>query len=81
MSAETKMNMPVLVELSNQVNEKVARPIAERVARQAGAGVEVRSTPRSGVGGWARTRVLTVTPEAMRREVREGTLARALGGV
>ena len=80
MSVNIKMNMSGLMEISNIVNQKVALPLGERVARSAGDGYSVQSTPRSSVEGWARTRVFTETPAAMRREVRSGNLARALGG-
>lgn len=76
-----KLNWPALIELSNEANEQLARPIAERVASVAGEGVVVDDDSRGSKSGWARTRVLTTTVESMRRESREGTLARALGGI
>lgn len=79
-NAEVKMNMSGLVAISNAANEKIALPLAQRIASRAGSGYRVQSTPRTGVVGWARTRVITDTPTAMAREVRTGALARALGG-
>lgn len=77
---ELRMNMAGLVELSNVINDTVARPLAENIAASAGDGYAVQSTARPGVKKWGRTRVFTATPAAMRREVRTGALARSLGG-
>lgn len=73
------LDMGALVELSNVANDKIAEPIAERVASAAGDGYEVRKTGRGGVPNWGRMRVFTVTPKAMVRERKRGALARALG--
>lgn len=81
MSVKVVMNMAGLVEISNIVNDTIAIPKAEQIAARAGGeGYEVRPWRRPGVEGWARTRILTTTPKTMIREVRHGTLARALEG-
>lgn len=79
-NVELSMNMAGLVELSNIVNDKIARPMGERIVSSAGSGYRIESTPRGNVDAWARTRVFTDTPEAMRREIKTGALARSLGG-
>ena len=75
------INSSGLVELSNAANAAIAIPMAQRVAAAAGPGHEVRVTPRQSSQGWARTRVWTATPEAMRSEATDGTLSRALRGL
>lgn len=79
-AGDVRLNMQGLMEISNIANRKIAEPLAERVAARAGDGYRVERWERPSVAGWARTRVITDTPEAMIREVRTGALARALGG-
>lgn len=78
---EIKMNMAGLMEISNIANEKLADPLARRIVSQAGSGYEVRTTQRSSIPGWGRTRVITTDIRSMLRERRDGTLARALGSL
>lgn len=79
--ADVEMNMAGLVAIANQANEKIARPLGERIASRAGGGYRVDTWTRPGVGGWARTRVWTDSAEAYRRERRTGALAKSLGSV
>ena len=76
-NVEVVMNMAGFVTISNMAIQKVATPLANRVAAAAGPGHEVRVTPRAGVSSWGRARVWTNTLEAMRKEAHHGTLSRA----
>lgn len=80
-----RLNMAGLIQGSNEVNEKVCLPAARKIAARAnasgaGAPYKVVSTPRGSSGGWARTRVVDDSPQAIRREAKRGTLARSMGG-
>ena len=75
------INPDALIALSNAANAAIAIPAGRRVAAAAGPGHEVRIAPRTSIRGWARTRVWTATPEAMRSEATDGTLSRAFRGL
>lgn len=87
-----KVNMAELVEISNEVNEKVCKPIGEETlaeARSLADGFAVtgnyrdtlrlETDARDGVGDWAHTRVVSGAVYGMQVEATHGTLARALG--
>lgn len=70
---DVKLNMAGLIEISNIVNDTVAYPLAQSMAK---SGQRVQKTPRTSARGWARSRVLG----RMSSEVRGGSLSRVLGG-
>ena len=85
------VNLAGLVDISNQVNESVCKPIAEKVAERARASapvesgayrdsIHVLSDARTGVDDWAHTRVVATDSKALFVESRTGNLARALTG-
>ena len=70
---DVKLNMAGLVAISNIVNDTIAYPMAQSMAK---SGQRVQKTPRSSTKGWARSRVIG----NMSSEVRSGALSRVLGG-
>lgn len=78
-----RLNMQGLIDVSNQANDAVVAPMARRAsarANSAGARSRVEISPRTSVGGWARSRVIDSSPGALRRESRTGALARSING-
>lgn len=86
------LNMTGLVEISNAVNEKVCKPIAEQTLEEARALAEeftrtggyrntlrVVTDARTGPDDWAHSRVVSGVWYGHLVEAKHGTLARALG--
>jgi hypothetical protein len=86
------LNMAELIEISNEVNEKVCKPIAEQTLEEARALAEeftvtggyrdtlrVETDTRTGVDDWAHSRVVSGVRYGHIVEAKHGTLARALG--
>lgn len=82
-----KWNMGEFVRIANAVNAEVCAPAAAKVAAAAtdphhpelGPFIHEHTDPRSGLGDWAHTRVVSGHPHAMTVEAKHGVLARALG--
>lgn len=82
-----KWNMGEFVRIANAVNAELCAPAAAKVAAAArddhhpeyGPFVHTTTDPRSGLGDWAHTRVVSAHPHAMTIESKHGVLGRALG--
>jgi hypothetical protein len=86
----TRFNMAELIDISNEVNEAVCKPMGEKVLAAAKAAAPVDSGnyhdtlrlevhPRTGANDWARVQVVSGSKHGMKVESRHGTLGRALG--
>lgn len=78
-----RLNMSGLIAGSNEVNAKVCAPAARRIAQRVSAGggrPRVETHTRTSAGNFARTRVVDDSPDVHRREARNGTMARSMGG-
>lgn len=87
--ADFDLKFPGLIEIANQVNQAVCRPLAESVASRAKSGVHavsggyadgihVEVEPRTSKDDFAHSRVVASAPHSMVVEARTGNLARAL---
>lgn len=79
MADDLELKFDAMTDISNIANRLVCVPIAQRIMAQLGPGYRISIRDRTHPGGWARTSVATASIEAMRREVRDGALAKAFG--
>lgn len=86
-----RLNIPGLIEIANDANEALCKPIAEQVAARARASaprdtgdyaesIHTETDPRTGQNDWAHTYVVADDKKALIIEARTGNLARALEG-
>lgn len=89
MAGEMTLKFPGLIEIANQVNQQVCRPLGEAIAERARSGVHrvsgdyadgihVETDPRTSERDFAHTYVVASAPHSMVVEARTGNLARAL---
>ena len=85
-----RVNLAELIDISNEVNESVCKPIGAKVLAAAKAAAPAESgnyrdtlrlevDKRTGSNDWAHVRVVSGAKYGMQVESKHGTLARALG--
>ena len=87
---KVRLNMAELIDISNEVNRQVCKPIADDIAGKARAlaegvtvgggyrdSIHVEVDPRTGADDFAHSRVVADVPYAVRVESRHGILGKA----